>query len=91
MNNKDFMYGVNLERTVKASAFSGNLSTDQLEALIEFYEEIDQDLNSINVDNDIVNGLYILTIGEFHRDYTVEEIEDLNILHQSDTEVAFWN
>lgn len=88
MNNEKEMYQFNLGRTMKASAFINQLSDEVYDALFDFYEDIDQDLNSINVDNDIINGLNFMSLEEFNNE---NNKDDYVILYQDESEVVFWN
>lgn len=85
------MYEHNIYRLIEASPFSNKLSYEAQEALADFFINTGATLDSINVDNIIVNGITSMTQKGFKKEFTKEQREDKYILFQDDYEVFFFN
>ncbi|HAQ69853.1 MAG TPA: hypothetical protein DCR48_02655 [Flavobacteriales bacterium] len=76
----------NLQRLIDASPFTQNLTDDQWNGVFDFFNDLDFTLESINIDDFIVNGTTIIGRKEYQQ-MSEEEREDLYILSQDDDEL----
>ena len=69
----------NLKKLVQGSMYASQLSWEQQEAVINWFDELGADLNTINVDDFVVNGTIFLSRDEYN-EMTEEKKEEPRIL-----------
>ena len=82
----------NLNILMTNSMYIERLSSKGFNALFDYFIETNIDLNNVNIDDIIINGLNFMSIEEFAENYpTAEKQEEINVLYADKEEVAVWN
>lgn len=77
----------NIERLIEASPFSKDLPYEVKNAILDFFVDTGADIENINVDDFIVNGLQCISRDDLQKYYTEAQREDLYILLDEDAEL----
>lgn len=66
----------NLKKLIQSSMFYNSFSLNEIDGIYDYLLEIDVDLNTINIDDFLVNGSYRISEEEYN-DMSREEKDDI--------------
>ena len=81
----------NIQRLMDASPFTSQISDKTYNALLDFYIEIDVNLDNLNIDNDIINWINECTITEFKEYHKSYDDVTVLVLDEENDFISYFN